>query len=166
MFNKLVDVLKEVFWIKPKKKKQPVRRIRKGKLSLGKTAVKKTVKKKIVKKAAPKALKPSLKKSVNPPSSPAKPLKLKKPLINPTLVQVGIITHYFDRIKVCVVKINQGTILIGDRLTIATKNSTSSFVQKIWSMQVESQDVKVAKKGQLIGIKIDKPVAVGDIVYK
>ena len=33
-------------------------------------------------------------------------------------------------------------------------------------MQIESEDVKVAKKGQLIGLKVDKIVAVGDKVYK
>ena len=89
---------------------------------------------------------------------------MKKPLVDPSLVKVGEITHYFERIKVCVVKITQGTILIGDRVTIAS--AKSSFVQKIWSMQIESVDVKVAKKGQLIGLKVDKAVTVGDIVYK
>ena len=88
----------------------------------------------------------------------------KKLLIDPNLKQTGEITHYFDRIKVGVVKITQGTILIGDRLTIKTKAGV--FTQKVWSMQVESQDVKVAKKGQLIGLKIEKPVAAGDVVYK
>ena len=77
---------------------------------------------------------------------------------------MGEITHYFDRIKVAVLKINQGTVLIGDRLTIIS--GKTKFVQKVWSMQIESLDVKVAKKGQLIGIKVDKPVVPGDIVYK
>lgn len=112
-------------------------------------------------------LKPVKKAAVKPEAAAVKalkPKKEKKPLIDPSLSPVGEITHYFDRIKVAVVKINQGTILIGDRLTIASK--PSPFVQKVWSMQIESQDVKVAKKGQLIGIKIDKQAAVGDVVYK
>ncbi len=33
-------------------------------------------------------------------------------------------------------------------------------------MQVESLDVKVAKKGQLVGLKVDKIVKIGDKVYK
>jgi len=33
-------------------------------------------------------------------------------------------------------------------------------------LQIESEDVKVAKKGQLIGLKVDKIAAVGDKVYK
>ena len=62
------------------------------------------------------------------------------------------------------VKLTQGTVLIGDKLTI--QGDKTKFVQKLWSMQIESEDVKVAKKGQLIGIKVDKLVAVGDKVYK
>ena len=85
-------------------------------------------------------------------------------LPDPSLVLAGEITHYFDRIKVCVVKLTQGTVLIGDKLTIL--GPKTKFVQKVWSMQIESEDVKVAKKGQLIGLKVDKLVAVGDKVYK
>jgi len=132
MLQKLTDVLREVFWIKPiAKKNSPDYRGKRGK-----------------KKVAKKSAKPA-----------------KKPLLDPDLARVGEITHYFDRIKVAVVKITSGTILIGDRLTVVPAKG-SGFVQKIWSMQVESKDVKVARKGQLIGIKVDKPVAAGDMVYK
>ncbi len=160
MFEKIVDVLKEVFWLKKPAKQRKSAGHRK------KTA-KKTVRKP---KARPKPApvpKPPAKRVVvksTPKPKPLKPPKVLKTVIDPSLVPVGEITHYFDRIKVGVVKINQGTILIGDRLTIAAK--PSPFFQKVWSMQIESQDVKVAKKGQLIGLKIDKPVSVGDIVYK
>ena len=85
-------------------------------------------------------------------------------MIDPSLVETGVITHYFERIKVCVVQLTQGTVLIGDKLTIL--GPKTKFVQKVWSMQIESEDVKVAKKGQLIGLKVDKLVAVGDKVYK
>jgi len=138
MFRKIVNVLKEVFWIKPSRKKaKPARK---------KPVKKSAVKKKIVKKA-PKAS-----------------LKVKAQQVDPALCEAGIITHYFNRIKVCVVKVTQGTILIGDKLTII--GPKTKFVQKVWSMQIESEDVKVAKKGQLIGLKIDKVPVVGDKVYK
>jgi len=123
MFRKIIDILKEVFWIKPSRKRhKPARR-----------------------KEARKAI-------------------VSAKAIDSSLVQVGVITHYFGRIKVCVVKLTQGTILIGDKLTIL--GAKTKFVQKVWSMQIESEDVKVAKKGQLIGLKVDKIVAVGDKVYK
>lgn len=162
MFNKLVDVLKEVFWIKtPRARKRPKGRTTVKKITK-KTAKKKTVRR--LKAPAKKIVTSTTKPSAKIPKPVDKPLKVKRPLIDPQLAQVGQITHYFERIKVCVVKITQGTILIGDRLTIVS--GKTSFVQKVWSMQIESVDVKVAKKGQLIGLKVDKPVAVGDIVYK
>ncbi len=157
MLNKLTDFIKEVFWLKKSTaKKKPRRRP----LRVPKP------KKEIKKKPAPKAPAPKLKKAEPKPKPVKAPAVAKKktPVIDPNLVQAGEITHYFDRIKVCVIKITQGSILIGDRLTI--KGPKTSFVQKVWSMQIESQDVKVAKKGQLIGVKVEKSVAVGDVVYK
>ena len=140
MLNKLTDLLKEVFWLKRSPAKRPSRRPSK-----------------------PKPVKAKQKPKVKP-LKPAKVPKVKIPAIDPNLVRTGEITHYFERIKVCVVKVTQGSILIGDRLTV--KGTKTFFVQKVWSMQIESKDVKVAKKGQLIGLKVDKPVAAGDIVYK
>lgn len=157
MFRKLVDVLKEVFWIKPSRKgrKAPRRKLAKATARTKKPAVKP--------KVAPKPKKQAPAAVSKPPKTPkVKPEK--KPVLDPSLTEAGEITHYFDRINVCVVKVTHGTVLIGDKLTIAGKKT--KFVQKVWSMQIESEDVKVAKKGQLIGLKVDKLVAVGDKVYK
>ncbi|HLD88112.1 MAG TPA: hypothetical protein VI955_02175 [Candidatus Omnitrophota bacterium] len=141
--NKFVDLMKEVFWLKKSTAKKQPRR------------------------APAKTRKPIPKPAKVKPKKPARPVKVPKtkaPAVDPNLVQAGKITHYFDRIKVCVVKITQGSVLIGDRLAI--KGPKTSFVQKVWSMQIENKDVKVARKGELIGLKVEKPVAVGDIVYK
>ena len=137
--KKIVDVLKEVFWLK---KSQPQKRL------------------------SSRKSRPGRERSRPFPTATAKPKKAVKPspILDPALARVGEITHYFERIKVCVVKVTKGSILIGDRLTIASK--AGSFGQKVWSMQIESRDVKVATKGQLIGLKVDKPVAVGDEVFK
>ena len=163
ILRKLSDVIKEVFWIKPSsKKKSTKKRSKKIFRKVVKTPVRKA--KPVSKKTKPK-IKPLARSVTN--QKPVKILAIKKAKVvelDPNLVKVGEITHYFDRIKVCVVKINQGSILIGDKLTIVGEKS--KLVQKVWSMQIESQDVKVAKKGQLIGLKIDKPATVGDIVYK
>ena len=141
MFRKIVDVLKEVFWIKPSRKKhKPARR----------RPVPATKNRGRLPKKTPKP-------SAQPKLKPVK-------IIDPSLTEVGVITHYFGRIKVCVVQLTQGSILIGDKLTII--GNKTKFIQKVWSMQIESEDVKVAKKGQLIGLKVDKIAAVGDKVYK
>jgi hypothetical protein len=158
MFRKIVDVLKEVFWIKPSPKKSKATRRKKA----GKAVAKKSpAKKKIARKIPKPSVKPVPKLKL---TAVKKPAKSAVKMIDPSLTELGVITHYFERIKVCVVKVTQGTILIGDKLTIL--GVKTKFVQKVWSMQIESEDVKVAKKGQLIGLKVDKLVAVGDKVYK
>lgn len=176
ILNKLSDVLKEVFWMKTSKR----RKVSTSKKALRKRKpIKKTAKKIVkevvikkpvrglerpVKKLSVERVKTIKKAAVPKVPKPLKEPKLKKNVLDSSLVKVGEITHFFDRINVCVVKITQGTVLIGDKLTMA--GLKTHFVQKVWSMQIESQDVKVAHKGQLIGLKVDKPVAVGDIVYK
>lgn len=166
MFRKIVDVLKEVFWIKT----PPTRkRAAGGRKSSSKRPAKKKAAPAKARKAAPKAplrSKPAAKpaKPIEKPKVPAVKKPAKQAVIDPSLTEAGIITHYFDRIKVSVVKVTEGTILIGDKLTIVGEKV--KFIQKVWSMQIESEDVKVAKKGQVIGLKVDKIVAVGDKVYK
>ena len=155
MLRKIVDVLKEVFWIKPSRKKSKPTRLKKARKAV--------VKKSPIKKKKVGADLVSARKNARP-RGPKRADTRSAPTLDPSLVQVGVITHYFDRIKVCVVKLTHGTVLIGDKLTIL--GDKTKFVQKVWSMQIESIDVKVAKKGQLIGIKVDKLVAVGDKVYK
>lgn len=181
ILRKLSDVLKEAFWIKPSRKKSSKGRKVEAKYARP-VREKKSIKPKTIKN------KKNHRGAVQPRRHEAKQAR---PLIDPHLTKVGEITHYFDRIKVGVVKVTQGTILIGDKLTIvhvgaghvrlgesagrrdfavgepsARRAQLVQFIQKVWSMQIESEDVKIAKKGQLIGLKIDKPVRVGDVVYK
>lgn len=162
--RKLSDVMKEVFWIKKSSKKTLSNQGRKSVRKSSKKFVKKlNTKKKTVLKPVKSQKKPEVKTAVKPPKKIIVK-KIKKPEIDPNLNKIGEITHYFERISVCVVKILHGTVLIGDKLTIV--GPKHKLVQKVWSMQVESQDVKIAKKGQLIGLKVEKPVGVGDVVYK
>ena len=170
VFSKLLDTFKVILGFsssRPKRRrKKPL--VRKSLKKSLKPAAAKT------KKAKPvsKALKPASKKQ--PKRIAKKSPKRVKPAKNPvnvkvdqdveSRVRIGHITHYFDRIKVSVVHLTHGSLIIGDKILIFGKNS--KVFQKVWSMQIENDDVKVAKKGQMVGIKVDKAVAVGDIVYK
>ena len=77
---------------------------------------------------------------------------------------VGNITHYFSRIKVVVVKLDHDQIKIGDRLHI--KGKDTDFRQEITSLQIESQNVRMAKKGHLVGLQVKEQAKVGDKIYK
>lgn len=78
-------------------------------------------------------------------------------------LKVGKITHYFDKIGVCVVEL-EGTLAVNDRIKIS--GHAGEVEMTVSSMQVEHQQVQEAKKGDVIGMKVDQPVKEGDEVYK
>ena len=77
--------------------------------------------------------------------------------------EVGKITHFFDHINVAVVELKTG-LKVGE--TISIEGRDSAFEQKVESMQLEHEPLKVAKKGQAIGMKVSQPVKPGYVVYK
>ena len=95
-----------------------------------------------------------------PPKKAKKVASTKKPQKE---FYVGEITHYFSKISVVVVKVEEHPILIAD--TIIVKGS-EEFSQKVQSLQVESKDVRFARKGELVGLQVIQPAKPGDKVYK
>ena len=78
--------------------------------------------------------------------------------------QIGSVTHWFGKINVVVIDIHKGTLSVGD--TIHIKGQTSDFIQTIESMQLDGEDVKKAKKGMSVGVKVSERVRRTDSVYK
>lgn len=76
---------------------------------------------------------------------------------------VGKITHYYPKVGVAVVKA-KGTIKIGDKIKV--KKGEEEFEQSVESMQIDYKDIKSAKKGQEIGLKVNQKVKEGWEVYK
>jgi len=64
---------------------------------------------------------------------------------------------------VAVLEITKGKLKAGDKVHI--KGATSDFEQNIDSMQIEHENVEIAKKGDAIGVKVDQQVREGDEVY-
>lgn len=77
---------------------------------------------------------------------------------------IGKITHYFSNIKVAVMKISS-PIKKGDKIRISGGENTD-FKQTVKSMQIDHKEVKTAKKGKSIGLKVDEKVREGYLVYK
>ena len=132
-------------------KKAPKKKVMKK--SVSKKAVKKVVKKVAVKK--PVLKKVLTKKPLIKPLA-AKPVASKKNL-------VGVVTHFYDHISVAVIDV-MNEIKVGD--TIEFVGHEQSFKQKVLSMQIEHEQVKVAKKKQIIGMKVARPVKEKELVYK
>ena len=59
----------------------------------------------------------------------------------------------------------EGSLKIGDKLSVESSDGEESFSQTISSMQVEHKNVTSAKKGDSIGMKMDKPVKPNWKVY-
>jgi len=79
------------------------------------------------------------------------------------LQEVGKIAHFFSKISVAVVDLS-ATLSVGDRVRI--QGPTTDFEQTVDSMQIEHEDVKTAKAGQSIGLKVKERVREKDTVYK
>jgi len=79
------------------------------------------------------------------------------------LEEVGKVTHFFSKISVAVVEL-KAPISVGDKIRI--QGPTTDFEQTVQSMQIEHEDVKKAKAGQSIGLKVNERVRENDTVYK
>lgn len=142
---------------KKKTKKKPQKRTKKATRKKIKPKVKKKtvkkVKKRIVKRKSPKTKK-----------KPPKKIKPKKVIAKQKREQeIGVITHYFGKISVGIIKL-KSTLKVGERIHI--KGANDDFIQIIKSMQLNHNEVAIAKKGDEVGIKVSKKVHENDKVYR
>ena len=77
--------------------------------------------------------------------------------------KVGKITHYFNKIGVAVVELTD-PLAVGDQIKISGRGN--EFLMTVASMQIEHEQIKEAKKGDTVGLKVDQPVKESDEVYK
>ena len=76
---------------------------------------------------------------------------------------IGNISDFFAKPIVAGIELT-GTLKLGDKLHF--KGHTTDFEQIVESMQIDNVDVKEAKAGDSVGIKVSERVRRGDIIYK
>lgn len=76
--------------------------------------------------------------------------------------EIGKVSSYFSKVGVAAIKLS-GKLKIGDKVHI--KGHTTDFEVPIDSIQIERKDVKSAKKGDHIGIKVPEKVRPNDTVF-
>ena len=76
---------------------------------------------------------------------------------------IGKVSHYFTNIGVGVIEL-ASNVAVGDKISI--EGATTNIQQPIKSMQINHKDVKTAKKGDSVGLKVKDRVRPGDNVYK
>jgi len=78
-------------------------------------------------------------------------------------VVIGNVTDFFARPIVAGIELT-ATVKLGDKIHI--KGYTTDMELIVDSMQIDNVDVKQAKAGDSIGIKVSERVRRGDMVYK
>lgn len=78
--------------------------------------------------------------------------------------RVGVITHYFGKPGVAIIKATDAGLKLGD--TIHIKGHTTDHTQKVESLQVEHAAVTEILKGGEAGLKVGVHAHEHDIVYR
>ena len=78
-------------------------------------------------------------------------------------IQIGKVTHYFDKIGVAVIEVMNEKLKVGD--TVKISGHDQEFKQKVVSLQVEHDKVPEIAAGESGAMKTDKPVKAGDMLY-
>lgn len=145
------------------KKKAKVKSKAKRKITRRKTTIRK---RKVTKRKITRVIKkkkPSLKIRTKKALKITK-LAVAKKIVAPNEEFVGMVTHYFPKVKAAVVKVSKGELALGDKIHI--KGHTTDFTQEINSMQIEHVSIDRAKKGDEIGLRVKSRIRIHDNICK
>lgn len=78
--------------------------------------------------------------------------------------KVGIITHYFGKVGVAVVRATDEPLAVGD--TIHIKGAHTDHTQRVESLQIEHQAIAKLEVGGEAGMKVGCRCHENDVVYK
>ena len=77
--------------------------------------------------------------------------------------QIGKVTHYFDRIGVVVLELEDG-LEIGDTIHIIGRRT--DIVQQVSSMEIEHRKMQTVGAGADVALKVYEEVHEGDKIYR
>jgi len=75
---------------------------------------------------------------------------------------VGVVTHYFNRIGVAVIRLDE-ELFLDDWILI--EGPYTQFEQQVESMQIEHQQIEKGMPGEEIALKVLEPVRSGDELF-
>ena len=78
-------------------------------------------------------------------------------------VLIGVVDQFFERINVAALQL-KGTLKVGDIIEIGTEEE--AIRQRVFSMQINRENIQEASEGDSVGIKLNYSVPVGSSVYK
>lgn len=79
-------------------------------------------------------------------------------------LKIGKVTHYYDKIGVAIIELDSD-LGSGDKVKFV-RGGEDLFEQDIKSMQIEHEKIEKAKKGDVIGLKVDSELKEDAEVFK
>jgi hypothetical protein len=154
---------------KAKRKKTPITKATTRRKTT--TVRKKPAKKALVRRASPKKARPTANVAVKPtpasrpaqpvaatptPSLPAQPA--------PPGERIGVVTHYYSHLSVASLRLESGTLRVGDVIHI--RGHTTDFSQKVEFLEVNHAPATEVGPNDDFGLKVVGHVRGHDVVYK
>jgi putative protease len=132
-------------------------------------AAKKSAKKAPSRRASPKKARPSTKpvrKPARPKPSPQPAAPKPSPPTQPASREerVGVVTHYYNHLSVAIIRIESGTLRVGDEIHI--HGHTTDFTQKVESLEVDRAPATEVGPNDDFGLKVVEHAREHDVVYK
>jgi len=105
--------------------------------------------------ARPGPAKPKAKagQAKTPPAAPAKKEKV-----------IGLVTHYFPKVRAAVIRLANGGCRLGDELRFEGRGA--SFTMTVRSLQINRIPIEEARRGEEVGLEVPTEVFQGDKVYR
>lgn len=80
------------------------------------------------------------------------------------MFKIGKVTHYYDKLQVAIVEL-AAELSVGDKIKFV-RGGEDMFEQTVDSIQIEHEKKESAKKGEVVGLKVEKEVKEGAEVFK
>ena len=80
------------------------------------------------------------------------------------MFKIGEVSHYYDKLSVAIVELD-GTLSVGDSIKFV-RGGEDLFEQKVESIQIEHEKKDSAKKGDVVGLKVNEAVKEDTEVFK
>jgi len=79
------------------------------------------------------------------------------------MFKVGKVIHYYDKLQVAIVEL-AAELSVGDKIKFV-RGGEDLFEQNVDSIQIEHEKKESAKKGEVVGLKVEKQLKEGAEVY-
>src|SRR5215470_2555775 len=105
-------------------------------------------------------------RKAKPPTPPAAPTPMPNPPAQPAPPgdRIGVVTHYYSHMSVATLRLESGTLRVGDVIHI--RGHTTDFSQRVESLEVNHAPVTEVGPNDDFGLKVVQHAREHDVVYK